>query len=51
MLISNISIFYEIKPPIPYMGLHPLHPLIQFTPFKFDKFSLKTLKSWDFRIK
>ena len=37
--------YFEIKPPIPYMGLHPPHPLLQFTPFKSNKFSLKTVQS------
>ena len=42
-------ISYEIKPPIPYMRLHPPCPLLQFTPFTIlsliYKFSLKTLQS------
>ena len=33
---SIISILFEMKPPIPYMGLHPPRPLLQFTPLKFE---------------
>ena len=36
--------YFEIKPPIPYMGLHPPHPLLQFTPFKFENLINLALK-------
>ena len=34
-----ISIVYEVKSPTPYMGLHPPHPLLQFTSYKFASFN------------
>ena len=32
---SIISILFEIKPPIPYKGMHA-RPLLQFTPIKLE---------------